>query len=89
MEIKSTFLEEINELNDKWEDLFYNSNWNKDAYKLFVRHISYAVNLWYWKVEKWNLYISKNILVVDFDLEKIIESKYWEIIKILELTQLK
>ena len=89
MGISGTFLEEINGFKDKWEDVFYNSNWNKDAYKLFVRHISYAVNLWYWRVERWNLYIRKNILVVDFELEKIIEIKCWEVIKILELTQLK
>jgi len=82
---KNKILEYINIEN---KELFYNSNGNKNAFKLFVRHISYAEKLGYGKIKFDYLLLSKDILIVDFDSETIELIPHENKIKIKKLIEL-
>jgi len=57
------------------EDLFYNSSGNKNAYKLFVRHISYAPAMGI-GIKIGDFFIpTKDVNIVDFENEKIIQTE--------------
>lgn len=69
--------------------LFYNSDGNEYAYKLFVRHISYAPALGFGSIRNGKLIVEKDIRIVDFN-EKIIDiymsRTEIEIFKLTEIT---
>jgi len=67
-------------------ELFYNSNGNENAYKLFVRHISYAPSLGYGKIIRGSLTPLKPIFIVNFELECI--EKVEDSLKIINLLYL-
>ena len=66
MQLNTDFKNLIKDLN-KGNDLFYNSEGNSEAFKLFVRHISFAENLNYGIMKNGYFYPNKEILLVDFD----------------------
>lgn len=66
-----TFEEEIKYYKDNEINLFYNSEGNDQAYKLFIRHIGYAVSLGYGKIKNGVLFLEKDIYIVNFDLKLI------------------
>lgn len=84
-----TFEEDLIYYKDNGINLFYNSEGNDQAYKLFIRHIGYAVSLGYGKIKNGILFLEKDIFIVNFE-EKIInlylKEEYIHIIplKILE-----
>jgi hypothetical protein len=67
MSSKEEFFKEIKKNINKDKDLFYNENGNKYAYKLFVRHLSFAENLGYGKIKGNKIKLKKEILLVDFE----------------------
>jgi len=69
------------------ENLFYNSSGNVEAFKLYVRHLSYAPNINEGK-RIGNIIIPNNTLIlVDFDEEIIYEID--SEIKLIDLKNLK
>jgi len=71
MLITKGFENRIKELISQDIDLFYTSSGNRKAFKLYVRHISYAVNLEYGKIKNNTFYPNKEIMIVDFSTETI------------------
>lgn len=86
--LKNNFLEQINKLQLVKEEIFYNSKGNTDAYKLYIRHIWFSENMWYWKIINWKLKLKKDILIADFEKQEINQYKIWEIINIEKLENL-
>lgn len=66
-----TLEEEIKYYKNNGINLFYNSEGNDQAYKLFVRHVGYAAALGYGKIKNEVLLLEKDIYIVDFDLKLI------------------
>ena len=83
------FIEKINKLKKDNNDIFYNSKGSKQAYKLFVRHLWYAGNLWYWKKRFWKFIASKDFYLADFDNLNIQKIKTNETLDIIELELIK
>jgi len=76
------------QINVKGVDLFYNTNGNKNAFKLFVRHLSYAEKLGYGKVKDNLLKLNKNLYLVNFECESITYIKAGSELKIENLIEL-
>jgi len=63
--------DKIKELQNVDIDLFYISSGNTKAFKLFVRHITYAETLGYGKIKDNTFIPKKEIYIVDFEKETI------------------
>jgi len=68
--ISQEFKDKIKNFN---KPLFYNSTGNKEAYKLFVRHLSYAPNMGLATKEGEYIVPKDSIYLADFENEQIVE----------------
>ena len=87
--VDKNFKKEIKNIVQKWDNIFYNSNWNTQAFKLHVPHISISENKWYTKLNNKLLEITKDFFLVDFDSKLIKKIKAWEKIKVIKMVELK
>jgi hypothetical protein len=87
--IKQKFFKEIKELNNKTEDIFYNSKWTPEAFRNNVKHISFAETLKYWKIQDRYFVVEKEFFLADFTWYTIQKMKKWEKIKFIKLNILK
>jgi len=81
--ISQEFKDRIKNFN---KPLFYNSTGNKEAYKLFVRHLSFVPNMGLARKEGNFIVPKKTLYLVDFESEEIIEIK--DKIELVELKYL-
>lgn len=79
------FENRIRELNENY-DLFYNSDGNPLAFKLCVKHLSFAKSLNYIELDFENRFkVLREFYLVDFEKEEIKKIKKDEIIELIEL----
>lgn len=83
------FTTEIIECQKLGNTLFYSSSGNPQAYRLNVKHISFAPILGYGKIFNNCFKVEKEILIVDFEKEQIIEFEVGEKIKVIDLESLE
>ena len=76
-----------NEIKEFKKDLFYNEEGNTDAYRLCVRHLSYAPTMGLGIILNKNFIPTNEIYLVDFKKEIIYELE--DKIKLIQLTELK
>ena len=87
--LDKNFKKKIKNIVQNWDNIFYNSSWSNESFKLHVPHISIAEHKWYWKLNSKLLKITKDFFLVDFDSKLIKEIKIWEKIKIIKIVELK
>jgi hypothetical protein len=86
--INKFFLDKIKDLTTN-NDIFYNSTWNGEAYKLCIKHLSAAQSFNYWNIIQWHLLVKKEFYLANFESKIIKKINPWEKIKIIKIQELK